>query len=263
MLAEAGYRYDSSIRSLFRAFAREPWRRFIHRHVGPGGSLWEVPVSSAEIMGLHVPVAGGDHFRRFPRRLISRAIDEWDRQIESPFVMYFHTWELDPEQPRISSASLPSTIRQYRNLHRSEPMIREYLRRYAFHGVADHLGLRDEAAPAPPSATVAPIRVSAEPSIPSGKTSVSIVVPCYNEELALQYLSNTLHEVTAVLEPTHEIECTSLNYGSQDRTLEANNRSVCLGGSEVTSSCIASTTGASPLRDLSAPGRRARTSCAP
>jgi polysaccharide deacetylase family protein (PEP-CTERM system associated) len=221
MLVEAGYRYDSSFRPMFRAFAREPWRRFIHQHRGQRGSIWEVPISSTEIMGLHVPVAGGNYFRQFPRRLIRRAIADWDRNVAAPFVMYFHTWELDPEQPRISSASLPAAIRQYRNLRGMESMIREYLTKYSFHGVADHLGLRQEAA-RPPSMDVSPpARVlRRNGGSGTGQTLVSVVVPCYNEELTLRYLSNTLREVEDVLEPTYKVEFVFVDDGSRDRTHE-------------------------------------------
>jgi polysaccharide deacetylase family protein (PEP-CTERM system associated) len=221
VLIEAGYRYDSSIKPLFRTFAREPWRRFIHRHQGRSGSIWEVPVSSAQIMGLHVPVAGGNYFRQFPRGLVRRAIADWDRNVAAPFVMYFHTWEFDPEQPRISSASLAATIRQYRNLSRMEPMIREYLSKYSFHGVADHLGLGPEASLHPAEHAPLPARVTPpEAGVLESRATVSVVVPCYNEEVALRYLSNTLREVEDVLEPSYRVEFIFVDDGSRDRTYE-------------------------------------------
>jgi polysaccharide deacetylase family protein (PEP-CTERM system associated) len=221
MLIEAGYRYDSSIKPLFRSFTREPWRRFIHRHQGRSGSIWEVPVSSAEVMGLHVPVAGGNYFRQFPSPLVRRAIADWDRNVASPFVMYFHTWELDPEQPRISSASLTASIRQYRNLRRMEPMIREYLSKYSFHGIADHLGLRYETRLPPREETILLGRVTPfEAVIPEPRPAVSIVIPCYNEELTLQYLSNTLRELEEVLDPFYRVEFVFVDDGSRDRTHE-------------------------------------------
>lgn len=222
MLQEAGYRYDSSIKPLFRAFNREPWRRFIHQHHTPSGPIWEVPVSSAEILGLHVPVAGGNYFRQFPRSLVRRAIADWDRHIAAPFVMYFHTWELDPELPRISSASWRATIRQYRNLRQMETMIREYLSRYLFEGIADHLKLSQTAAigPAKPAGS-SPIRVPApQSSVRADPTLVTVVIPCYNEEHTLSYLANTLHEVTRVLESEYRVQFIFVNDGSQDRTRE-------------------------------------------
>jgi len=221
ILAQAGYRYDSSIKPVFRAFAKEPWRRFIHRHNGRGGSIWEVPVSSAELLGLHVPVAGGNYFRQFPRPLVRRAITDWDRNVAAPFVMYFHTWELDPDQPRISSASITASIRQYRNLRRMEPMLREYLSKYSFHGIADHLGLKHEASLSQPEGVSQTARIrSQESRSPAERPIVSIVIPCYNEELALRYLSNTLREVEDVLEPSYRVHFIFVDDGSRDQTHE-------------------------------------------
>jgi polysaccharide deacetylase family protein (PEP-CTERM system associated) len=221
VLDAAGYRYDSSIKPVFRDFAREPWRRFIHQHHGPAGSIWEVPVSSAKILGLQVPVAGGNYFRQFPRPFVRRAVADWHRNNGAPFVMYFHTWELDPEQPRISSAPFHASVRQYRNLRRMEPMIREYLGKYSFQGVADHLGLRHEAELPPPRYVTPPVRLAELASSDQvARTSVSVVVPCYNEELALQYLSNTLREVGKMLEASYSLEFIFVNDGSRDRTRE-------------------------------------------
>ena len=218
MLAQAGYRYDSSMRPHLRDFAAEPGRRFIHQHHGAAGSIWEVPASSARIMGLHVPIAGGNYFRQFPRMLVRRAIADWDRNVAAPFVMYFHTWELDPDQPRITSASLPATIRQYRNLHRMESIIREYLARYSFQGIADHLELRQEILELPRVALPASVVAPPSHSTSTARIPISIVIPCYNEELTLGYLSNTLREVEELLAPWYEIEFIFVNDGSEDRT---------------------------------------------
>ncbi len=219
MLRQAGYRYDSSIKPIFRAFRREPWRRFIHQHNGPAGSIWEVPVSSTEIFGYHIPVAGGNYFRQFPRKFVRRAIAEWDHHVAAPFVMYFHTWELDPEQPRISAASLAASIRQYRNLRQMEPMLREYLARYSFHGIADHLGIKQLTSRWSPDALGLGLARTAGLTDQSSRPGVSIVVPCYNEEAALPYLANTLRELEEVLEE-YRLEFVFVDDGSQDRTLK-------------------------------------------
>jgi polysaccharide deacetylase family protein (PEP-CTERM system associated) len=219
MLRQAGYRYDSSIKPIFRSFRQEPWRRFIHQHNGPAGSIWEVPVSSADIFGYHIPVAGGNYFRQFPRKFVRRAIADWDRHVAAPFVMYFHTWELDPEQPRISAASLAASIRQYRNLRQMEPMLREYLARYSFHGIADHLGIKQLTSRWSPDAIGPSLARHAGPTDQSRRAGVSIVVPCYNEEAALPYLANTLRELEQVLED-YRLEFVFVDDGSRDRTPE-------------------------------------------
>jgi len=134
--------------------------------------------------------------------------------------MYFHTWELDPEQPRISSASFAARVRQYRNLHKMEPMLREYLSKYSFHGVADHLGLK-QLTLGPPQGLGQPAQLpGASDLVPPARPQVSIVVPCYNEELALPYLANTLKEIEQILQPDYRLELVFVDDGSQDGTLK-------------------------------------------
>ena len=45
VLAECGYEYDSSVRLLFRTYAKEPWRQFPHRMTVAGRPFLEVPLS--------------------------------------------------------------------------------------------------------------------------------------------------------------------------------------------------------------------------
>src|SRR5262249_25809757 len=118
VLAEEGFAYDSSIGPLFRRFADEPWRRFVHTHRPGSKELWAFPLSSATLFGYSIPIAGGNSFRQFPTWLVRRAVERWHRTVEAPFVMYFHVWELDPEQPKINGTSLLTRIRHYRNLHK-------------------------------------------------------------------------------------------------------------------------------------------------
>ncbi len=66
----------------------------------------------------------------------------------APFLMYFHVWELDPDQPRIQGAPLSQRIRQYRNLRRMPAILRYYLDRYRFIGIGDYLGLSHTRPPA-------------------------------------------------------------------------------------------------------------------
>ena len=112
-IADAGYEYDSSVGPLFRRFAAEPWRRFAHRHIAAGSerALWEFPISTVQLFGLSIPISGGNYFRQFPHALVKRAVEHWDRVHDSPFMMYFHTWELDPEQPRINASSTRARVR--------------------------------------------------------------------------------------------------------------------------------------------------------
>ena len=226
VLISEGYLYDSSLKPSFRAYADQPWRRVLHRHTSAAGSLWEFPLSSVRLCGLDVPIAGGNHFRQFPRRLIQRAVAHWDRTVPAPLVLYFHTWELDPDQPRIGLAPALARIRQYRNLGRMEGMLRHYLDRYAFEGIADRLGIAREAPaianPKPAAAGNAALASAAPAS--AGTQAVSVVVPCFNEEAALPYLANALAQVSRELAGRYDLRVLFVDDGSRDGTLAALHR---------------------------------------
>src|SRR5262245_38718707 len=217
VLAEEGYAYDSSLAPRLREYAHEPWRRFLHEHRAGGRTLWELPISTIRLLRWVVPISGGNYFRQFPFWLVRRAVRRWDRQYQVPFVMYFHVWEIDPDQPKISSAPLLARVRHYRNLHRMQPMLEGYLRQYSFTSIARYLGLdttrptpEGTSSPACPNGGQAALLVPTEDKQPclslrKARTSFTFVIPCYNEELILPYLANTLRSVAASMEQEYEL----------------------------------------------------------
>jgi polysaccharide deacetylase family protein (PEP-CTERM system associated) len=236
VLAEEGFAYDSSIRPIFRAFAGEPWRRGVHLHGSGERSLWEFPLSSWCLAGWSVPIAGGNYLRQLPAGLMRRAVARWDRDAPSPLLMYFHVWELDPDQPRIRAAPLYERVRQYRNLARMDGILRGYLAAYRFTGIADYLaesgadlpaprrpaGAREEAGGA--IAVAAPGTAGPAPAPRGGaarRRPISIVVPCYNEELILPYLANTLTSLAATLAADYDLSFAFVDDGSADGTWAA------------------------------------------
>jgi polysaccharide deacetylase family protein (PEP-CTERM system associated) len=225
-LADAGYLYDSSIKPILRAFASEPWRRFVHQHRSGDRSIWEFPPSSADVLGYRIPIAGGNYFRQLPAPLLRRAVAKWDRSFDAPFVMYFHTWELDPDQPRIRAAPIYQRVRHYRNLGRMETILREYFGRYRFESIAQRLGVDTEShqgngRSVEPLKVFAPAAATHVGSAVTGAMPVSVVVPCYNEEAVLQYLANTLDQVADRLRDRYHLTFIFVNDGSSDGTAVA------------------------------------------
>ena len=227
VLAEEGYKFDSSLRPLFRQYANEPWRRFVHQHHHGERTIMEVPISTAHVMGYDIPIAGANYFRQLPFPLVERAVRQWDRTVDAPFVMYFHVWEVDPDQPRIDAAPFHAKVRQYRNLDRMTTMLRYYFEKYSFTTIADRLGIAT--GPASPEVLAgerkhAPTHEHRPlpPAIVRGadvaRTPISIVIPCFNEELILPYLSNTLAGVEADLSREHEVRFILVDDGSSDGT---------------------------------------------
>ena len=218
VLAEEGYVYDSSIAPMLRRWSAEPWRRYAHRHQWEDRSVWEFPISTTRVGSTLVPIAGGNYFRQLPHELMRRLVNHWMTRSSSPFVMYYHTWELDPDQPKIAAAPLLQRIRQYRGLEKMPDILRYYLARYPFTSIADWLDISPQRQAAPmageaprppaPAAGAASVRLVANAPDPrtvvaapehAPRLPVTVVVPCYNEELILPYLANTLASVAVTL----------------------------------------------------------------
>ncbi|MFV0624572.1 XrtA system polysaccharide deacetylase [Sphingomonas sp. ac-8] len=135
ILAEAGYRYSSSV---------APVR---HDHYGwpdapphafrplTDAELIEWPITTAQLLGRQVP-AGGGFFRLLPAGITDRAVRHANAAETRPAMFYFHPWEIDPGQPRVARAPLRSRIRHYSRLGAMEGKLRGLLGRHAW-GRAD------------------------------------------------------------------------------------------------------------------------------
>jgi polysaccharide deacetylase family protein (PEP-CTERM system associated) len=220
VLAEEGFAYDSSVYPRLRQFSGEPWRRLPHRLTVGAHEIWEVPLASLPVAGLDWPLAGGNFLRQLPYGLAARAVQIWERRVGAPFVLYFHVWELDPALPRISAPGVFTRIRQYRNLERMPDLLDHLLREHAFVGIAEHLGLeRDASAPARAHPGPLAERAVATPIAPTAEpTPITVVVPCYNEELVLPYLANTLRSVEEELGDRWALRFVFVDDGSADET---------------------------------------------
>jgi len=229
ILAQEGFEYDSSIGLVGRRFASEPWRRFVHTHTFGDSTLTEFPISAARWLGQDVPIAGGNYFRQLPVPLIRYGVAHWMRAYSAPFVMYFHTWEMDEEQPRIEGAPWLQKVRHYRNIPRMPELIGHFLERYAFTSVAQHQGfsteLRGGRTGALPWNEQLPEVSDAIPPLPTeivstSRRAVTIVVPCYNEEVVIPYLNNTLERVRGSL-GEYDLRFVFVDDASTDRTWES------------------------------------------
>jgi polysaccharide deacetylase family protein (PEP-CTERM system associated) len=256
VLAEEGYAFDSSIKPMF--YSRWPHftERFAHSTYFGERTLWEFPISTVGVGRTLIPIGAGNYFRQLPDVLIRSAVAHWDRRYPgAPFVMYFHTWELDPEQPQITAAPLLNRIRKYRNLHRVPEILRRYFQSHRFACIGEYLGLLDPPTPRIAAEAARPIPVvrradlapTAEDEMDDEdlasigiatlqdpgrmalrrervetlrqvRAQVTLVVPCYNEEHSLPYLANTLRSVREALARDYEIETIFVDDHSSDRT---------------------------------------------
>ena len=151
-LAEAGYRYDSSIFPIRRSRYGDPSSpRGIHWILPPGWhnqGLLDVPPATIRVRGHNLPVAGGGYLRAYPLAVTRWAIQRINNEDKRPAVVYLHPWELDPEQPRMP-ASFGNRFRHYLNLHRTQSRLVALLEQSDFQPIGAALaaaGLTDETA---------------------------------------------------------------------------------------------------------------------
>ena len=130
VLAEAGYRYSSSVYPIQ------------HDHYGmPDAPRWahpvragllEVPVTTCRLGGRNLPSSGGGYFRLLPYRVSRWLIGKVNQEERQAAVFYFHPWEIDPQQPRVPGVDAKSRFRHYLNLGRTESRIRRLLGDFAW-----------------------------------------------------------------------------------------------------------------------------------
>jgi polysaccharide deacetylase family protein (PEP-CTERM system associated) len=114
-LAEAGYLYSSSVAPIVHdhyGWADAP--RFAFRPI-KGSDFIELPVTTARFAGRTLAAGGGGFFRLLPYGFSSWAIRQVNRENQSA-IIYFHPWEIDPDQPRVANAPMRSKLRHYPNL---------------------------------------------------------------------------------------------------------------------------------------------------
>ena len=115
VLADQGYSYSSSVVPIAHDHYGWPGTpRFAWRPVA-GSDLIELPVTTATFAGRTLAAGGGGFFRLLPYRFSRWAV----RQVNAaghPAIIYFHPWEIDPDQPFVAEAPLKSKIRHYSRL---------------------------------------------------------------------------------------------------------------------------------------------------
>lgn len=128
-MAEAGFEYSSSVYPVQRdhyGIPDAPRNPFRPAQAHP--ELVEIPVSTLRFNGRNFPIGGGGFFRLYPyavsRFLIRRANVSENMRVN----MYFHPWEFDPGQPRMSGIPPKTRFRHYLNLGRTIARLRQLLK---------------------------------------------------------------------------------------------------------------------------------------
>lgn len=128
VLAEQGYAYSSSVAPVKHdhyGWAEAP--RFAFRPV-TGSDLIEIPVTTAVFAGKRLAAGGGGFFRLLPYSFSNWAIRQVNGADKRPAIIYFHPWEIDPGQPRVSNAPIKSKLRHYSRLKAMAPKLRRLMK---------------------------------------------------------------------------------------------------------------------------------------
>lgn len=135
ILVEEGYLYDSSINARFQRSEKVGKERGVREVITTAGNIFEVPLPTASLCGIQLPIAAGGYFRLLPyfaSRMFLGQLEKAGTQL----VMYLHPWEIDPDQPRMNGR-LVSKFRHYLNLKKTEPRLQCLLRDFSFAPVVE------------------------------------------------------------------------------------------------------------------------------
>jgi polysaccharide deacetylase family protein (PEP-CTERM system associated) len=133
VLAEEGHTYSSSINPIRHDLYGAPDApRFPHHPATAPDGFIEIPMTTLRLRGHNLPCSGGGFFRLLPYAIFRAGVRRVNTHEDRPAVFYFHPWEVDPGQPRISGLPWRSAFRHTVNLGRTEPRLRRLLREFAW-----------------------------------------------------------------------------------------------------------------------------------
>lgn len=123
VLAEEGYAYSSSVAPVRHDHYGWPEApRFAFRPL-PDSELVELPVTTVRLGNRTMAAGGGGFFRLLPYAFSRWAIRQVNGRDHRPAIIYFHPWEIDPDQPRRPDAPLRSRLRHYSRLKAMAPKL--------------------------------------------------------------------------------------------------------------------------------------------
>jgi len=142
VLAELGYKYDSSIFPIKHDIYGMPQgpRSQFEMKFDNGLRLIEVPSSTFRIGWWNFPISGGGYLRHSPywyyrfmiNRLNSRGL---------PAVIYVHPWEIDPDLPALKDLTMLQRFRTYGSTSVFYHKLSRLLSDFRFVNMADFIGL--------------------------------------------------------------------------------------------------------------------------
>ncbi|WP_339772584.1 XrtA system polysaccharide deacetylase [uncultured Paraglaciecola sp.] len=135
VLAELGFQYSSSTYPVKHDLYGTPdWPRFAYKRKE---GIIEIPIPTLKVMGKQTPIGGGGYFRLYPYTLTKTLISQYLKREKQPYSFYFHPWEIDADQPRMTNAPLKSRFRHYVNLNKTEGKLERLLSDFSWGTMKD------------------------------------------------------------------------------------------------------------------------------
>jgi len=131
ILVECGFTHDSSIYPIAHDRYGVPgFGRHAHTLHTPAGPLLEIPITTVELSEDRIaPIGGGGYLRLLPYAYTSAGMRAVNRKERKPACIYFHPWEIDPDQPRLANGWV-SRVRTYMGLkgmyHKLDRLMTEF-----------------------------------------------------------------------------------------------------------------------------------------
>jgi len=131
VLVECGFSHDSSIYPISHdRYGIPGFQRQAHVITTGSGPIQEIPIASfLDSRGRAVPMGGGGYLRLLPYGYTAAGIRRVNRVEQQPACIYFHPWEIDPDQPKLATG-LIARARTYTGLRgmkrKLERMITEF-----------------------------------------------------------------------------------------------------------------------------------------
>ncbi|NLH49953.1 MAG: DUF3473 domain-containing protein [Myxococcales bacterium] len=138
ILLDEGFTYDSSLfpgRKVPVGYLGADRAPVLIRREGHG-DLVELPLARLDYPGGSLPFAGGGYFRLYPYALIRAGLRRINRRHRVPAVIYFHPWEIVPDQPRVA-AGARARFKHYTGLATFESKLRRLLGDFSFGPAGD------------------------------------------------------------------------------------------------------------------------------
>ena len=138
ILVECGYTHDSSIYPIAHDRYGIPGaNRRPHTLSTPSGPIFEVPVATTQLAkGSVLPIGGGGYLRLLPYRYCAAGIRRVNEQEHLPACIYFHPWEIDPQQKRLPMG-LISRLRTYGGLSGMEGKLSRLMDEFSFASMSE------------------------------------------------------------------------------------------------------------------------------